>query len=172
MNHHKSRGLEESTAHRSTSNWQSRMVSWLMSDGLKVQEVPQGPATWCVLVENAVGHKVTVTQALDRADSVIVAGGCTFDPQSLDQLPESEREAFLWDLRLFLVQLGLDFVGVQRPLQQVTVSLPVYCEGLTHREFAGAVRRTFLGVFAVLGVVARRLGTPGPLREIDTTRVN
>ena len=143
---------------------QRRLVSWLVADGWKVQDLPQETGAWCVLVEDRQGRRITVGHAPNKLDVVYVSGNCTLDPQRLTSLTAEEKQALYLDMGLMLVQMGLDHQvgldsgGAEGPPQGIAVGLPVYSEGLARKEFAEAIRKVFHGVFAVLAMGARRLG--------------
>lgn len=53
---------------------------------------------------------------------------------------EDEREEFLWDLRISLLEFGIEFNGVKVPTEGITMSIPTYFEGTTRDSFMARVR--------------------------------
>jgi hypothetical protein len=67
----------------------------------------------------------------DQADHVVLEGSVA--PNHAQQvavrgLSRPDREAFLWDLRLGLLEMGLDFQGIELPLERILVFRSVYVE--------------------------------------------
>lgn len=144
---------------------QSQIIKWLVQDGWKVSDSPSGDAEWLVTCEDDAGRRLVVGQKKNRPDLVILQGGVTLPDLQRevgDRLRPKSRESMLWDLRLFLLQMGVEFGGIEWPLDKVRVSQRLYVDSLSHNEFVQLLLRIKNALLAVIWSVSRELAEPPP----------
>jgi hypothetical protein len=69
----------------------------------------------------------------------------------------------------FLLQMGLEFAGIEHPLRKVALSQHVYVNCLSQNEFAQVLTNLRNAALAVIWMVNRRLKEePAPVAGDDT----
>lgn len=140
-----------------------KLTSWLVAEGYTVREGQARDAAWMLVVEDPAQRRFMVGQKPNRPDVIVIQGTVAISDQhgqQLDDLPDEEREDFLYDLRFRLLGLELDFQGVAHPLRQVMLNEHVYWEDLTRNEFFRTLKRVRHGIVAVIWSVGRKLQQP------------
>lgn len=74
---------------------------------------------------------------------------------TLARMSKADRSNLLWDLRLGLLRLELEFVGVNDPLELIEVRQIIYEDGLTKDRFFARLRRVFSGCMLIHWSVGR-----------------
>lgn len=142
-----------------------RITSWLVAEGYTVREGQARDAAWMLVVEDPAQRRFMVGQKPNRPDVIVIQGTVAIADQHgqhLDELPEAEREEFLYELRFRLLGLELDFQGVSHPLRQVMINEHVYVDDLTRNDFFRTLKRVRHGIVAVIWSVGRKLHHPAP----------
>jgi hypothetical protein len=142
-----------------------RITSWLVAEGYTVREGQARDAAWMLVVEDPAQRRFMVGQKPNRPDVIVIQGTVAIADQHgqlLDELPEAEREDFLYELRFRLLHLELDFQGVSHPLRQVMLNEHVYFDDLNRNDFFRTLKRVRHGIVAVIWSVGRKLHHPAP----------
>ncbi len=137
----------------------SRIQKWLLAEGWRLREKQHEDAAWLVDGEDGAGRHIVVGQKKGVPDQVLIQGAVLLSDQHRQQfetLAPAERQDLLWDLRFRLLGLGVEFSGVQDPLQTVNVSQRIYSDGLTKDRFLQRASRVRNGILAVLWTISRR----------------
>jgi hypothetical protein len=146
-----------------------KLTSWLVAEGYSVREGQARDAAWMLVVEDPAQRRFMVGQKPNRADVIVIQGTVAISEQhgrQLDELPDRERDDFLYDLRFRLLGLELDFQGVAHPLRQVMLNEHIYWDDLTRNEFFRTLKRVRHGIVAVIWSVGRKLQQPtAPLAD-------
>ena len=157
-----------------TTSSRERLVSWLVAEGWQVTDAPAPGAAWRVRCEDAGGRRLAVGQKEGRTDVIVLQAALSLSPQhseAVGALDSTVRENLLWDLRFFLLQLSVDFAGIEHPLRHVTLNAHLYVEELTQNEFSQQVLRLRNGLLAVVWMLNRHLREP-PASVTASTDVN
>lgn len=146
-----------------------QVQTWLLDEGWRLSEKGHGDALWLLEARDGAGRHLVVGQKQGRDDQVLLEGAVVLaEPhkESFEALPYEMRQEILWELRFTLLSLGVEFHGVQEPLNRVMVGQRVYYDGLSKDRFLQRVSQVRNGILAVIWTVARRLSfAPGPGHE-------
>lgn len=157
----------------------AQVQTWLLGEGWRLTEKDHGDALWLIEARDAAGRHIVVGQKKGKADQVLLEGAVGIAPQhrtQLEAMAAAARQELLWDLRFTLLGLGVEFQGVEDPLERVMVGQRIYFDGLTKDRFLQRVSQVRNGIIAVIWSVARRLNlapaAAAPEAESGETGVN
>jgi hypothetical protein len=133
--------------------------------------------SWVVQATNksgaADGQAFVVLQTTIFPDQMLIQGSVAVEPEMQDQLAAmaaAERSEFLWELRFGLLKLGVEFIGVADPLEEVMIRKCIWDDGLTKDEFMNRVDQVNSAVIYVLWTLQRRM--PATESSAEVTFVN
>ena len=115
-----------------TEMLRSRIEKWLVDEGWQLELRDASGTSWNFVATDSNRRVVNIRLRLGKLDQVSLMGSVVLTPQDqrqLERLPESERNAFLWDLRFDVIRLGLDFMGIDFPLRRISVMQELYFDG-------------------------------------------
>lgn len=121
-----------------------------MQDQWSVRPQNIAGTQWGWVAQDQRERKIVVGQLEGRDDVLIIQAAVAFaddGPQPLDGLSDPDRTAFLWDLRLKLLQMDVEFEGLEHPLRRLTFSDRIFADAMTKDEFfrrVSAVRKALL----------------------------
>jgi len=150
-----------------------RIREILMEDGWGVRQEPASKAIWAFIAENRAGIKIVVGQQIDKEDQIVIQGSVTPDDiiaNRMAQLPEDERNNFLWDLRFELLRTDLEFNGIEAPLKRVEVSTRIFLDALTKDTFLLRTAQVRKGVLLVLWMIAKKFAQQPPRKQLGFQR--
>jgi hypothetical protein len=141
-------------------------TAWLEQAGWSLEDIePSQAAAWAIRAGDASGRSCLVWQVEGEVDHLVVEG--SFRPEeahraSVEALPRESQESLLWELRLGLLEMSLDFQGVDLSLERILLFRSVYVDERlpkdTFFERLDAIRRgtawlqfTFRQQFPALG---------------------
>jgi hypothetical protein len=156
-----------------SSNIRDLVQKWFMEDGWSVGVDTPPDATWALVADDGQGRKVVTGQRTGREDQLLIQGAIVFDDvisNKVSQLPEDERNNWLWDLRFELVRTDLEFSGVQLPLKRVEVMGRICFDALTKDAFLQKVSQVRKGVLMVGWMLARKFVQQPPREELGFHR--
>lgn len=140
----------------------ARITAWLLGEGWQISEKPHGDALWLLEASDSQGRHVAVGQRRGKPEQILLEGAVGLSEshqQRFAELSPGPRQELLWELRFGLLALGVDFHGVQEPLQRVVIGHRIYEDGLTRDHFAQRLFQVRNAILTVLWTVARRLDT-------------
>ena len=125
---------------KSFSETETQLRGWLKEAGFEFRNLPAaGDFVWWVEATDKLGHVVAL-QKVEQPNVVYVA--CHVDLRGYDGRLAQLPDAFLYDLRLGLLLMGVDELGVlAHPLQALNPSIPLYLDGLTWGDLAAAIQK-------------------------------
>lgn len=138
----------------------ARITAWLLGEGWQIAEKPHGDALWLLEASDSQGRHVAVGQRRGKPEQILLeaaVGLSDTHQQRFGELAAGPRQELLWELRFGLLALGVDFQGVQEPLQRVVIGHRIYEDGLTRDLFAQRLCQVRNALLTVLWTVARRL---------------
>lgn len=149
----------------------NKIHGWLLETGLEMKEstIIQDSFRFTIQDQRLVTE---VYQPKAQEDCVLLLAVVDVSgehSQLLNGLCETERDQFLWDLRMALDVSGADFRGVQHPMRQIVISQQIFYDGLTKDNFFqrwGGVRRAAL---LSIWMIHRRLNS---ITKINAVSVN
>lgn len=143
-----------------------RMQTWLLDEGWQLSEKTHGDALWLLEARDSAGRHIVVGQKQGRADQVLLEGAVALadaHSQAFTALPHEDRQELLWELRFTLLNLGVEFHGIQDPLTRLMIGQRIYYDGLSKDTFLQRVSQVRNGILAAIWTVARRLNfSPTP----------
>lgn len=116
--------------------------SWLTDDGWSVKAVNDSRNHQNFQFTKEGDPNYNLVHPNPNAEFALVGIGLPGEEFSeiLSNEPEDDREEFLWDLRISLLEFGIEFNGVKYPSEGITMSIPAYFEGTTRDSFMERVR--------------------------------
>ena len=151
----------------------AKVHAWLMEAGWGVRQESGVGVAWVFVAEDRFKRKVVVGQPAGKPDELVIQGAVKFDEtmtNKVEQLPEKERDEFLWELRFELVRTNLEFNGVRIPLKRIEVSERIFLDALTKDTFLRRVSQVRKGILIVLWMLARKFAQEPPKREFGFQR--
>ncbi len=100
---------------------------------------------------------------------MIIKGAVAFDEvatKKISQLPEDERNDWLWDLRFELLRADLEFRSIEIPLKRVEVVGRICFDALAKDAFINKVSQARKGVLIIVWVLARKVAERPPRKEL------
>ena len=141
----------------------ARIKAWLETEWL-LSAIHDPNTSWVVQATNrtaaADGQSFVVLQTTIFPDQMLIQGSVEVEPEMQEQLTAlsaAERREFLWDLRFGLLKLGVEFVGVADPLEEVMIRKCIWDDALTKDEFMNRVDQVNSAVIYVIWMLQRRL---------------
>jgi hypothetical protein len=161
------------TSDDNLSNIREKAQNWFMEDGWSVRKEPAPDATWAIVADDGKGRKVVVGQTPGRDDQLLFQGAVIIDDitsDKINELPESERNNLLWDIRFELIKTDLEFMGIEAPLKRVEVMGRIFFDALTKDAFLNKVSQVRKGILIVIWMLAKKFATQPPRKELGFHR--
>lgn len=133
---------------------------WASILGYHVDRMDDPNAVFNLAVREPEGLAVHVAQMRGREDLILIAGSVAFDDANsarLQRLAPDRRAAFLWELRLELLKMGVQFYGIELPIHRVGISAPIYEDGLTRDAFVERLFRVKRALLFILWAYERTM---------------
>ena len=161
-------------ANKLTSNDSKEITrNWLMEDGWSLRQASPEGASWAFIAEDPHDRRIIVGQKTDREDQLVIQAVVKLDDDAIsriDQLPEDERNEFLWDLRFELLRANLDFNGVMFPLKQIEVMTRIHSDALTKDIFIQRLGQVHKGVIIIQWTLMRKFAQQPLPRQMGLQR--
>ena len=143
-----------------------RVEHWLHQEGWTTEPLTSQSALWALVATDRNGRRLVISQSRTHEDRVLIEGRVVPSAEQanrLEALLETERESFVWDTRIELLRLGIDYSGVESPLKRVVLVESIYFEGaldsvLAKDTFFQRIEQIRRGVAMVQLLIRRRLG--------------
>lgn len=151
-----------------------KIQAWLMQEGWKIGEQVSPDTQWIILAEDEHQRKIAVAQKIGRDDQVIIQGGVNVvDPirGQFMAISQQQRQEFLNDLGLKLIEINCEFAGLKEPLETIIVTQRIYYDALTKDAFLQRASLVRNGLLVVLWAMARRFGQAPPASPPDEHRI-
>lgn len=142
---------------------QAQISGWLEQDGWNPVESQSDESEWLLSATDDRETKIAVGQVKGTKDLIKIVATIEFDDDPAKQLrSQSDRDDLIWDLRFDLLRAGLDFSGVDHPLQSIHLVQDIHNDDSFNRDrFLRLVDDVKRGVLIVTWTLERR----GLLRE-------
>ncbi len=117
------------------------------------------------MAEDRHKRRLLISQQRGHEDRVLLEARVVPTPEQADKLaalPEWQANDLMWDMRLELSRMGIDFQGVTLPLKRVVLTEALYFEGaldgaLAKDTFFQRVEQVRRGIAMVQFLLQRRL---------------
>jgi hypothetical protein len=151
-----------STANPHIQSKRDRIQNWLMQEGWTVGEEQAANALWCINAKTN-GYTMIVAQLAQPADRINIQSSVlvALEHQNLfAAMEQNKRQDFWWNMRMKLLDMGLDFNGLAEPVQRIDIGQRIYDDGLTKDAFLQRVSQVKRGQIVVLWSIGRFLQQP------------
>ncbi|HRQ64126.1 MAG TPA: DUF2299 family protein [Xanthomonadaceae bacterium] len=138
---------------------------WLMAEGWSVSERDHEQARWILVGEDAGKRRVQIARARFPAEQIRIQATVELAVQHRRQfaaLPAQLRDSVLWDLRLRLLEMHVEFNGLGEPLERVHLNQRLYLDGLSRDALMQRVSQVKDAMICVIWLVLRHLGQEPP----------
>jgi hypothetical protein len=154
-----------------------RVQNWMLEAGWRINDAQaQGINTaWVVGGTHPSGIGIGVAQPKPYPDLLAIEAGITLDEKArkaFEAMDTKGSGALLVELRLRLLQLGVEFNGIGAPLQMLRVSQFIYDDGLTKDAFLHRVQQVKDAAYFILMFLSYRLDQPPQENWQDNINVN
>ena len=153
----------------------SRVQNWLMQEGWQISEAQGENATWVLAAMNPGRPGVAAIQPQVPQDVLVLQSSIEMDQsaiQRMETLDSKERKELTWSIRLGLVQMGVEFVGVEDLPKKIVVTQRIYDDGLTKDSFVQRVMQVRNAMFFTTWTLAKFLEQPPPDDWPDSLNVH
>lgn len=155
--------MVNSTSNTETEKLRERIWSWLSNAGYIVESATARRALWIIVARLKSGVLVSIRQKAGQTDSILIQGALEIgdnEKACLGLMEAHERHELLHDLVLKLLDLGVQFQGVQDPLTLIQFEHPIYIDALTQDAFMQRMWQVFRALFIVQATLDRKLDKP------------
>ena len=163
-----------STENSRLEDKRTRIQTWLVQEGWKVDQAQAEGALWIITATNETQQNIVVAQPQSLPDRIEIQATILLpdDRQKMfEDMDAKEREAVLWNLRFELLKLGVEFVGLAGPVvQEIRILQRIYDDGLTQDRFTQRISQVKAG--AILTVWTISLALEQPTDELDSSFTN
>ena len=141
----------------------ANVQNWMLEAGWKINDAhAQGINTsWVVGGTHASGIGIGVAQPTPYPDLLVIEVGITTDESAraaLTAMGPAAVEALMVELKMGLIQLGVEFNGQGEPLQILRVSQFIYNDGLTKDAFLHRLQQVKDAAFYAMMFLGHKLG--------------
>lgn len=141
----------------------SRIERWLLSEDWSTnRHAPMEGWAWILAGVN-VKTTLLFMQPSRHPDRVLIQGEIKVDDEqqrAFNALPSEKRDVMIWELRFALLQMGVEFVGIQLPLESIFLRKSIYEDGLTKDAFMQRARDVHRAILLVQWTLARHYQEP------------
>ena len=137
---------------------QAQISEWLGQDGWNAVETHSDETEWLLAAEDDRGRKIVVGQVNGTADLIKIIATIDFSDDLTKQIQSrSDRDELIWDLRFDLLRAGLEFSGVEQPLESIDLVQDIHKdESFSRDRFLRRVDDVKRGVLIVTWTLERR----------------
>ena len=138
-----------------------RIQTWMLNAGYQIGEAQADNAMWVVGAMHPMGLPIVIVQPRQPTDLLVIQAQVELDEtarQKFAELSSEQREAFLFRVKLGLLQMGVGFDGLGDPLQRFLVNQSVYDDGLTKDVFFQRIDQVRYAVLHVIWSLNQKLG--------------
>lgn len=172
------RRLRHEFGHRSDSALQRVVRDWLDEMMFDVRAAPTDDVVFRYVITDRAGRPVDVHKDPKHPDLLFFAGGLGISPERTEeftQLTEQEMAALIYDLRIALVEFGVESNGIRRPLDEINIGLSVLADAsLTKTVVGNSVLKIISGLELIRQMLNRALlpySTIAPQSDQQTSGV-
>ena len=142
--------------------WLEHEEGWSLLD---TPPLPSSEVSWALVSEDHGKRKFVFYQKAGHSDRVMIEANAVLSPDHIRkfaELPDSEQNLFLDELKIELLKMNVAYAGAKLPLQGVQVNTSTYFEGafdnaLAKDTFYQRVNAVRNGLVMVIVMLTRRL---------------
>ena len=150
-----------------------QIQDWLAEEGLFKEKVPDNSANFHFIINYPAGHILDIIQPKDKDDMILIGCAAEVSPEQVSTIrssSESKKQEFIWDLRISLNQLLLDF-ELEHPnneLNKFVITEEIYEDGLSKNNLILGIKKVFKGYLQCIWVLGKYFGEIDPDSIEDT----
>ena len=136
------------------------VTQWLRSENWKVSDVQAPGALWLLAADDRAGRRIIVGQPEKVRDQIRFQADIDFPEDVANQFasfPHDLRKKILWDLRLELLSMNVEFGGASEPLKRISVTQRIYLDGLSKDTFHQRISLVKSGLLMVIWSLRRHI---------------
>lgn len=161
---------DRSLAAEERSTVRVKLEQWLTEEGYVTKALKDAQTHFTFAVEHRLGIILTVGQLLKNKDRITIIGTLDIsdeDQKKLREIPEKQRNDFLWDLKFALLSNDIPFEMLANNLipYRILVTQAIWYDGLTKDRFMQTIHRAIKAVVMVLWKFDQLSGAPAPKQE-------
>jgi len=149
-----------------------RVKEWLVEEGMYKDKVVDDQATYHFVVvfpQNS-NRTADIIQPKEREDLLVIASGVGLIKEyyeALKDMPKSERENLLWDMRFQLLFRESDFQMIPNAedLQKIQFTRPIHFDGLTKNTLIECLREDYKCNLFIIWKMKQVFGEAPPSSE-------
>jgi hypothetical protein len=137
---------------------------WLSDEGMFRKKIDDETANFHFSAESGPQNFIDIVQPKGKKDCLVIGTLINVSPEHLQQLQLSttdRKEIFLWNIRLSLNKMAVDFT-LNHPnsvLQSFTISDIIFEDGLTKDRFIDTIRKVIRAKLQGVWLVQKEVGT-------------
>jgi hypothetical protein len=133
-----------------------RIEKWLNEFGFQVKPRSSPKHSWYIEAIDHSGIAYAISQTFNYENEIIIQNRIDIDGPFTDYfngLTASELDAFLSELRLYLLMVDCENEGLVRPFKTIILSQYIYTDGLTQDTFFQRLFHVRKGLQVALAVI-------------------
>lgn len=142
----------------------AKIKEWLMQADWRVKEVHEPQAVWLLTALSQGGKTLTVARPKIAPDRIDIQTSMKLSEDTrrhYEDMASQDRQKLIWDIRIGLIQMGIDFLGIVDSLQEDIILFDcIYDDGLTKDRFLRRLAHVMNGMGYVLYMLRRHFSLP------------
>jgi len=138
---------------------------FLIEDQWRLGELSGPDLVWGHLASDRQGRKLVIGQRRDRTDEVLLQARVSVHENTRAQLkaliPE-DRKGFLWDMRMALLQMNVDFNGITDDPTNIRVMTRIFFDGMSKDVFFQRLSEVRRALLTILWMLNRKFEEQAP----------
>jgi hypothetical protein len=137
---------------------------WLSDEGLFRQKIVDEGVIFHFGIETAPQNLLEVIQPKGKDDLVVIASKVTVSPEHLNKLTalnRKKRENFLWNFKLALNQMSIDFMLIHpdNVLREFTITHTIYQDSMTKDRLIETIKRVSRAKLQGIWLIQQEFGS-------------
>lgn len=140
-----------------------KIRNWLLEFGFSIKEISASNTSFNFEGTNGEGRKLNVLQESSKKDEIQLGTRIVVEQwPRIDAMDIDRRNALLWNLRLALINLGVGFMNIDLPLEEIQLHTSIFYDGLTKDRFMFRLFLLRRAIALVSYMIGRELQEPPP----------
>lgn len=143
---------------------------FLLEDQWQLGDVSGPDLAWGHLATDRQGRKLVIAQRTGRTDEIVLQANVNVHETTrakLQALIPEDRKGFLWDLRLALLQMNVEFNGLNDDPQNIRVVSRIFFDGMSKDVFFQRLSEVRKALLTVLWMLNRKFEEQPPPTTSD-----
>ncbi len=144
----------------------TKMQQWLVEEGFKLIDKTDLNTAFKFVTKIPMGFHVIILQPMTKKDIIVFGGGIVFsedDKKRLHMMENDKLLSLLWDIRLALLNRGMEFDPIELDMDAINVNMKLYVEGLNRPTFMEKFSHFNRTLVLLVWMLQRAFGEPEPM---------